>query len=157
VAVAKKAVVKKKAAAKKPAVKKTAVEHVGKGRPCAYKEKYCKMLIKHMESGFSFQSFAGVVGVCKQTLYNWRDEKPAFLDAKKTGDMRTLLFWEGLGIKGASGNIKNFNATSFIYNMKNRFGGNWTRDDYEQSWSDKQEIEHSGGVGINVLKDEEGI
>ena len=102
------------------------------GRPTDYKEEYCEELIIHMSMGYSFESFAGIVGTCKQTLYNWLESNPMFLDAKEKGFSASRLRWEqiGLGIaqKGQG------NATAFIFNMKNRF---------PSEWRDKQELDHS--------------
>ena len=71
------------------------------GRPTSYKPEYCDMLIRHMRSGLSFESFAGVVGVSKQTIYDWEKVNPEFLDAKKKGAALSNLFWEKIGINGA--------------------------------------------------------
>lgn len=92
------------------------------GRPTDYDPKYCDMLIDHMSEGLSFESFGGVVGCCKETLYSWMRENPAFLDARKQGNEASRLLWEKIGIDGTVGKIKNFNAASYIFNKKNRFG-----------------------------------
>lgn len=97
------------------------------GRPTDYRQEYCAMLIDHMAQGFSFESFGGVVGSCKQTMYSWLENFPEFLDAKSQGRARALLFWERAGNSGALGYLPNFNASAYIFNMKNRFG-----------WRDKQ-------------------
>ena len=112
------------------------------GRPTIYRKKYCDQLIDHMAKGLSFESFAGVLGVCKQTLYNWEALHVDFVDAKKRGTEKSRLFWEKLGIAGACGKIKNFNAASYIFNKKNRF-----RDE----WADAFKHDHQGGVDTQVL------
>jgi len=48
-----------------------------------------------------------------------------------------------MGRKAAFGQVEGFNATAWIFNMKNRFG---KMDDLGDRWSDKQEVEHSGEV-----------
>jgi hypothetical protein len=101
-------------------------------RQSKYKDEYCKKLIAHMQEGFSFESFAGTVPVAKQTLYTWLQEHPEFKEAKEVGSAVSLLCWEKLGLAGAKGEIKGFNAASWIFNVKNRFG-----------WNDKQQVEHS--------------
>ena len=68
------------------------------GRPTDYKEEYCEMLIAHMSKGFSFESFAGVIGAAKQTIYNWLEANPEFMDAKNAAFEKSRLFWEGVGI-----------------------------------------------------------
>lgn len=107
------------------------------GRPSEYDPKYCKQLIAHMAEGFSYESFAGKVGVCRDTLYAWERKHKDFSYTKKVAIEQALLFWEDKGIKGlypdviegAKGPIAlGFNSTVWIFNMKNRFG--W-RDNIE--------------------------
>ena len=100
------------------------------GRPTKYNKKYCDMLIDHMKQGLSFESFGGVVGVCKETLYEWTRKHQDFLDAKKRGTSCTILYWEKIGIAGTLGKIPGFNSTSWIFNMKNR----------EPKWKDRHDI-----------------
>lgn len=110
------------------------------GRPTVYDPKYCQMLIEHMAQGYSFESFGGLTGHSKQTLYEWAAKFEEFGDAKSQGTALSRLFWERLGIehilnvneteyeKGASrSKSKSLNSTVWIFNMKNRFG-----------WRDKQ-------------------
>ena len=66
------------------------------GRPSLYKPEYCEMLISHMEKGFSFRSFAGIVRVNFDTVYEWEKVHPAFSDAKKTGEALQLVYDERL-------------------------------------------------------------
>jgi len=101
---------------------------MGYGRPTKYKKKYCKMLIEHMSKGLSFASFAADVEVNEDTLYEWSKRHPSFSEAKSHGRMRSMKFWEELGIKGAKGEGTGFSAAGWIFNMKNRF-----------SWVDKRD------------------
>lgn len=75
------------------------------GRPPEYDPKFCDLLLEHMAQGFSFESFAGVIGVCKKTLYNWTNTKEyaPFLHAKDRGSELCRLWWEKLGIQGVQG------------------------------------------------------
>lgn len=107
------------------------------GRPSGFKPEYCQMLLDHAEKGLSFEAFAGVLRKPKQTLYNWIDAHPEFMDAKKCADALTLLFWEKAGIDGlyditeftvneVTGKetrvVKKLNAAVWIFNMRNRAG-----------------------------------
>ena len=85
-----------------------------------------------------------MLGVTKQTIYNWADEIPEFFDALKEGEEQSRLFWENLGIQGASGS-EEFNATAWIFNMKNRF---------KDEWRDRQEHtgEDGGPIVVQVVK-----
>lgn len=48
-----------------------------------YKKEYTDLLIKHMSEGLSFESFAGLIGVARSTLYDWVDTIPEFAAAKE--------------------------------------------------------------------------
>lgn len=105
----------------------------GRGQPTKYKHEYCEMLKKHMEEGLSFESFSAVIGVHRDTLYEWGKKQPDFSDAIKKGRDGLLLFYERLGRSAMAGKIKDFNATAFIWMTKNML-----------NWREKQNIEHSG-------------
>lgn len=94
------------------------------GRPPLYKPEYCQLLIEHMSSGLSFESFAGVVRACRATIYGWCDTYPDFLDAKKQGFALMHLHDEKLYIDGMRGKNKNVNTTLMLFKMKNCH--NWT-------------------------------
>lgn len=126
---AKKKVVKKEVNNQKEAKVETP-RHPG-GRPTKYEPGFCEMLIAHMEQGFSFESFAGVLRVSKQTIYNWSEEFPEFLDAKRQGTELSRLWWEKTGHNGMfmGGKDNPFNSTIWVFSMKNRFG-----------WRDRTEV-----------------
>jgi hypothetical protein len=90
------------------------------GRPTTYKPEYCELLIEHMGKGYSFESFAGTIDTHRGTLYRWEAAHPEFRDAKKAGLDKSLLFWERLGVHGASGKVKGFNPSAWIFNLKNK-------------------------------------
>lgn len=95
------------------------------GRPTKYEASYCDSLLSHMALGYSFESFAGRIGVHRDTLYEWLKHHPEFSDAKKVGTEKSRLIWEGMGLRAASGNApKGFNAAVYIFTMKNKF--KWT-------------------------------
>lgn len=99
------------------------------GRPSKYKEEYPEMLYNHMASGFSFESFGGVVRACRDTLYEWCKVHDAFSYAKKEGQLASQLCWEKLMLAGTTGDIPKFSAATAIFTMKCRFG-----------WKDEQPI-----------------
>ena len=89
-----------------------------------YRAEFSDLLMKHMQQGLSFESFAAVVGVHRDTLYEWVKQNPRFSDTLKMGREASLLHWEKVGMMGMHGKIKGFNAAVYIFNLKNRFG--WT-------------------------------
>jgi hypothetical protein len=122
------------------------------GQPSKYKPDYGAMLITHMADGLSFESFGGVIGVCAKTLYNWGESHPEFLQAKKSGETLSLLYWEKVGRDGLYNEViktddgttvtRSINATIWIFNMKNRF-----------KWRDKTEDEIREESEASSLKD----
>lgn len=115
--------------------------------PSKYTEAMPQMLIDHMKGGLSYESFAGVAGVSRATLYNWESDKEEFKAAKEIGEAMSLLWWEKLGLAAMVGanitlpngqklDFKKFNATVWIFSMKNRFG--W-RDRAPEDNGDKGE------------------
>ncbi len=98
------------------------------GRPSKYDPSFCEEAILYVGGGKSKEAFAGHLGVSKQTLYNWMKENKEFLDSIKVAEAMSQDFWEELGIIGTIEG-KNFNATTWIFNMKNRF-----------AWKDKMEL-----------------
>lgn len=119
------------------------------GQPTKYKPEYCQMLKDHMGSGLSYISFAAVIKVNVDTLYEWEKDQPIFSETKKEAFNLNRLFWEKAGVdglwdqkeydeKGRVSSQKSINSTLYIFNMKNRFPKEW-RDRTEV----KKETEHS--------------
>ena len=87
------------------------------------------MLVEHMEQGYSFETFAAKCDCCVDTLYEWVKVNPEFSEAKKRGTIKSLLFFEKLGVWMADPrvNTARSNVTAWIYQMKcrfNKFGWN---------------------------------
>ena len=108
----------------KPTETSTIVDKPALGRPTKYKPEYCQLLIDHMSKGYSYQCFGSVVGVAKSTVEDWEKKKAAFRGAKEVGTALSLHFWEKIGINAVCGRIPGFNASAYIFTMKNKF--NWT-------------------------------
>lgn len=99
------------------------------GRPCSYKPEYCEQLIEHMAKGYSYESFAADINATRAILYLWEKSHPDFFDAKKIGTEKCLKWWEKIGVGGMVGKYPGFQASIWIFNMKNRF-----------KWTDKHEV-----------------
>ena len=89
-----------------------------RGAPTKYKPEYCDMLVQHMGKPASFESFAGVIGVDRDTLYEWRKVHKAFSDAHKKGKMNCLNTFEMQLRLIGSGKLKG-NIAAVIFHMKN--------------------------------------
>jgi hypothetical protein len=115
----------------------------GEGRPTKYCPTYCEALVKHMKLGLSYECFAGKIGVCRDTLYEWEKVHPKFSDSKRRGYATSLLWHEKQMNDQITGKSKG-STSSLIFAMKNKF---------EDLYSDKKEIKHEG-VAINISPDE---
>lgn len=121
------------------------------GRPSEYEPRYCELLIKHMEDPRgSFESFAAEIGHSKQSLYNWLEKFPEFMDARKEGEALSLRAWLNEGYKGMWAG-KQFNAVVWIFNMRNRFG--WRDDPKEPEHIEHREVKtHSIAEVVEIVK-----
>jgi hypothetical protein len=84
-----------------------------------------------MTDGYSFESFAGTIGVGRRVLFNWQNTHPEFKDAHDRASCAALLWWERVGRAGMAS--RTFNTAVWIFTMKNMFG-----------WRDVQENIHVG-------------
>lgn len=107
------------------------------GRPTKYEERFCEMLVIHMSNGYSYESFGGVVSVCKDTLYEWEKQHKNFSDAKKVGKSRCRLAIERMFKMQSNGKMKG-SAISLIFFAKNVAG---FRDDPSNEDDDVSEME----------------
>jgi hypothetical protein len=71
--------------------------------------------------------------ICRDTLLEWEKNVEEFSDTIKKAKIRIENFIEEKSITGY------LNPTVSIFNLKNNFG-----------WKDKQEVEQSGGLNINI-------
>ena len=120
---------------KKKVTKKAAPKPSKMGRPSKYKKEFCDTLIDNMAEGLSFEACCGIIGISKDTGYRWIKEHEDFSDAKKRGDVLSQLWWENQGKKGMFWG-KDFNATVWVFAMKNR-----------HDWSDRKDLNLGGQPG----------
>lgn len=127
------------------------------GRPTKYKQEYDAMLIEHMASGLSFESFAGLIGVCEDTIYEWAKVHASFSEAKRIGFAQNRLWWEQMGNAHIVHTDSKFesspklNSTVYIFNMKNRF---------PKQWRDRTEVKSSVKIdseAVRALSDDQLI
>ena len=104
------------------------------GRPTVYRKEMCEEVLPLFEGGASLASVAKSLGITRETLNKWRNEKPEFSDAILRGLDLSQAWWEEAGQRGLFQQHQGskINAQIWMLNMKNRFG-----DD----WRDKQELD----------------
>lgn len=110
------------------------------GRPTKYDPSWMlQEVIEVGRHGGSHTQMANKIGITKDTFYNWLELHNDFSDAVKIADAAAQTWWEERGQQGAMGLIPNWNPTTYIFNMKNRF-----RDSY----SDKPQVAETGQVQV---------
>lgn len=104
------------------------------GRPSKYKPEFCGRVIEMGKYGASFHEMALEMDIHIDTFIEWRKVHPEFSVAVNQARTSSQGWWEKIGRTATVGQVEGFNATAFIFNMKNRF-----KDD----WRDKQEIDNT--------------
>lgn len=133
------------------------------GRPTAYKEEYDEQAYRYCLLGATDKFLADAFGVSEQTINTWKKQHPSFLESLKSGkieaDARVAesLYKKATGFYREDA-VKIFmpagaetpvyaqyteyyppdTGAAFIW-LKNRAG-----------WRDRQEVEHSGGIDIQI-------
>jgi hypothetical protein len=111
------------------------------GRPTDYREEFCENVVEWGRLGKSRAWIAAELGICRQTLANWEEAHPEFLDATTRAKLLSQRWWEDAGQDGMTSD--KFNATVWAKNMNCRF-----RDE----WVDKQEVQHGGEIAHKVTR-----
>jgi hypothetical protein len=110
-------------------------------RTSLYKPEYCDLLLDDMKKGFSLLAFAGLIGVCRDTLTEWGRVHPEFADAVKRGKAMQVREWETRGIRVAEGlDVKGAGAAASMvqFSLCNLGDG---------EWRNKQDHTHAGPAG----------
>lgn len=96
-----------------------------------YNESLCEKANQILARGKSIARLATDLGVCRETIYEWRDKHPEFAKALSRGRDACQAYWEDRGEQGTFGEIDRFTATSWIFTMKNRFRADYAEDKSE--------------------------
>lgn len=93
------------------------------GRPSSYDPAYCERVIELGNQGASVAEMAHEIGVVKQTLYDWAEAHPEFLDAFTRARLASQVWWEREG----KANLKTSGYQSAMWSrsMAARFPEDW--------------------------------
>ena len=111
------------------------------GRPTKYEPEFCQRVIEYGKEGMSKAEMSANLEITRETFNQYEKEYQEFSDAVKEAINSSQAWWESKG-RQAVFNSVNFNATAFIFNMKNRF---------KEEWSDKTVTEHQGSISLEGL------
>jgi hypothetical protein len=110
-------------------------------RPSKYQDDFCQLAEDTLAQGYSEAVLAGEIGVCLDTITEWKNVHPEFSASVKVGRMKGARVWEDrLATVSKEGGG---NATAVIFGLKNRVG---------TEWRDKTEQELSGAVTVNQVR-----
>jgi predicted transcriptional regulator len=93
------------------------------GRPTLYDPAHCEVVVEAGKAGKSVAWIACELGVCKQTLHNWMEAHPEFLDAMTRAKLFAQRWWEDKGQDGLT--QSGFNASIWSRSMAARFPEDW--------------------------------
>lgn len=93
------------------------------GRPTKYDPEFCDIVIALGSQGMSKTEIAVELGVVRQTLENWKDEHPEFLDAMTRANQASQAWWERQGRTNLT--AQHFQASLWGRNMGSRFPDEW--------------------------------
>ncbi len=111
------------------------------GRPSNYSPAYAGEVITFMEQGLSLTSFAGYIGVSKDSVYHWMTIYPEFSDAVQKAKAKRVLKVE-----------KDYLETKHPVVAKTREF--ILRNADPDEWADKRQVEHSGTLTLQAVLEE---
>src|SRR6478752_2577276 len=130
------------------------------GRPTDYQEDFPEKAYKLCLLGATNQQIADFFGVIEQTLYNWQERHPKFLEAITQGKLQAdsevaeKLFHRAKGYSHKAEKIFN-NQGEIIraeyvehYPPDTQAASLWLRNRQPQLWRDKTETAHSGTLNV---------
>ena len=124
------------------------------GPKCKYEPAMAETALNLFKKGASIAEIRLELDICHETFTKWRKDFPDFGEAVNKGLDMSKGWWEKLGREGACGE-KEVPPALYVINMRNRFGKIKPTEDI--SWSDKQEIEHSGNLTFSkIIKEIQG-
>jgi hypothetical protein len=89
------------------------------GRPTKYDSAFCDQVIEAGAKGFSLAAFAGMIGVCRDTVQEWARVHPEFSAAVKAHKAKRAWIWEQRLMRIADEGGGNGSATAIIFALKN--------------------------------------
>lgn len=127
----------------------------GPGRHSLYREDYADQAFKLCLLGATDEELADFFGVVVATIYNWKNDHPAFLEATIAGKVKADAEVAHSLYRSATGHeltaeklMKNADGTYEAVRYKRFIPGDpgaafkWLTNRRRQDWSDTQKVEH---------------
>lgn len=136
-------------------------------RPTKFKDEYISQAEKLCKLGATDVEIADFFDIDIRTLYRWKGDFPQFCHALKAGKeiaderVERSLFARATGYEHDEVDIRVIDkeivqtTVRKFYPPDTTAGIFWLKNRRPGEWRDKQEIEHSGGVRVTDLSDEQ--
>lgn len=111
-----------------------------RGRPTDYRPEYCEEVIELGKEGKSLAQMCAHFDIARQTIDNWAQANPEFLEALNRAKVHAQAWWEQKGMDGLT--IQGFNAAVWKKSMEARF-----REDYTERKEVAMTISHEEALG----------
>lgn len=115
-------------------------EHRGRGQPTLYRPEYAVMVAEDMAKGFTLAAFAGLIGVARDTVYEWVKRHPDFSDAVNRGKAGQQRAYERKLLTADRGG----EVAAAIFGLKNIA---------PQDWREVRTVKHDHDHAIHMLTD----
>lgn len=88
----------------------------------------CQQIMEVAQEGGHIAAMRAKLGyISKDTFYRWQEEYPEFKEAVEASKLISQVYYEKIGLLGATGQIKDFNATTYALIMNNKFKDEYSR------------------------------
>jgi transposase len=118
------------------------------GRPTKYDPAMCETVIECGEQGMGKLEMCKELRIDYSTFEAYQEKHTEFSQAVKRALQLSQAWWEGKGREATFGGVDGFNATSYIFNMKNRF---------REDWRDKHDHEVNGNLGVTISRGDSDV
>lgn len=135
------------------------------GRPSAYKTEYVDKAYKLCLLGATDKQMADIFGVAESTFNLWKKEHKEFSESLKRGKheadaiIAESLYNRAKGYSHADVHISNYQGQVTLTPIIKHYPPDttaaifWLKNRKTDQWRDKQDVEHSGSVGVTIVDD----
>jgi len=139
------------------------------GRPTKYDPKYIEQVYKLCLLGATDSDIANFFNISEATLNNWKIEYPEFLESIKRGKVQAdatvaeSLYKRANGYQHPDVDIKMYEGEIIQTPLIKYYPPDtaacfiWLKNRRTADWRDKQEIQHSGGITLQITPDESNL
>lgn len=113
-------------------------------RPSSYDPAVCERVIELGKMGKSRVQIASELRIARRTLGYWIEQHADFAAAMEEARDAAQGWWEDVGQRAVLGQIKDFAGAPWIFQMKNRFPG---------EYRDRHEHDVTGSMSVSAAID----